>query len=109
MQTVHRSPLSATLEEPDFTLLDPQTKVRLLLDKAVRYERLLLDLARLLGGDLPQQMQFRVGGTPCTFTCANRRARDGGPHNAGTERACKACAVYMARVVSERLEEAGFL
>jgi len=90
--------------EPEFEELSDKTRIDVLLDKATRYEHLLDDVRAVVTGERPEQMRFRVGGTLCTFNCSDKTFADG-PHNAGTERTCRSCAVYMTKLVADRLSD----
>ena len=58
-----------------------------------------------MAGDRPEQIRFRARGTLCTFNCSDKTFTDG-PHNAGTERTCRSCAVYMTKLVADKLLDA---
>jgi len=99
-----RSSLKTLFKEPEFEELADKTRIDLLLEKAIRYEHLLDELRAVVTGERPQQMRFRSGGTLCTFNCSDKTFTDG-PHNAGTEYKCRSCAVYMTKLVVEKLAD----
>lgn len=99
---IARSSLKILSREPEFDELSDKTRIDILLDKATRYEQQLDDLRAVVFGERPEQMRFRSGGTLCTFNCSDKTFADG-PHNAGTEHACRSCAVYMTKLVADRL------
>lgn len=99
----YRSTLRNLLAEGGFDQLTDETRNHILLQKATRYEEALQDVTDVVTGNRPEQMRFRSAGTLCTFTCTDKEFRDG-PHNSGTEKACKSCAVTMTKHVAETLD-----
>jgi len=104
LHEIRRSTLKTLFREPEFDQLSDKTRIDVLLDKATRYEQQLDDLRAVVTGERPEQMRFRSGGTLCTFNCSDKTFTDG-PHNAGTERSCRSCAVYMTKLVADRLSD----
>lgn len=124
-------------------------QVAILRDKSSKYEHLLAEIHIIINGNKPDKIQFREGGTFCTFTCPDRdgiqssttgrdaatalvdkmvdksrckkKEHGGGrsrkddkvitnakalAHNAGTERKCKGCALYMLNKIASLSNEA---
>jgi hypothetical protein len=100
--------LETLVREPEFQELSEVTRIRILLDKATRYERILVEVKEIIDGDKPEQMRFRAGGTLCTFVCTtsdktSRKTSSEAPHNAGTQLTCSNCAVHMTKLIADKL------
>lgn len=86
-------------QDPDFSNLCLNTQVDILMDKAVKYEKLLYVIKDILEGRKPEQKRFHTEGTGCTFLCPKSKAKHREAHTAGTDRTCRTCSLYMTKQV----------
>lgn len=73
----------------------------------MKYEKMIYEVKAIVEGNRPDQVRFRSGGALCTFTCSDKDKTSSGrlPHNAGTDKSCKSCAVYMVARVNSQMDQ----
>ena len=100
-----RSSLKTLLSQPGFDELSEKTRIDILLDKATRYEQQLDDVRSVMSGERPARMPGRNFhyNAPSTIPQSCPETKFAGVHNAGTDRNCPSCAVYITKLVADTL------